>query len=125
MPFINVKVLPSVSQDDRSRLAEGVVALMVTVLGKRREATSVLVEELAGALWTIGNIPVTSAVHIDVKVTKGTNSVEQKRAFLAGVFELVRDIFGSGIPPYSYTVIHEVDGDAWGYDGKLQSDRMR
>ena len=64
-----------------------------------------------------------AAAHLDVKVTAGTNTAEEKRRFIAEVMKLFRSVIGSALDPVCYVVVHEVAADAWGYDGLTQADR--
>ena len=89
-------------------LAKGITTLIVEVLGKRREATSVLVEEAAEAIWMIGGTPMTMAVHVDAKITKGTNSEQQKREFLARTSELFKGIDRRRPSPASHSRHHDL-----------------
>jgi len=57
-----------------------------------------------------------------VHVTEGTNTKDQKKAFIEQVIVALGAILGK-IQPTSYIVIQEVRGDAWGYHGVTQEAR--
>ena len=73
--------------------------------------------------WTIGGEPVPVAAHLDVKVTRGTNTHEEKARFVAAVAAMFRQVLGPDLPLATYVVIDEIEADAWGYDGITQEER--
>ncbi len=85
--------------------------------------TSVLVEQVSAVNWSIGIKPVKAAAHLEVKVTVGTNTPEEKARFVAEAMALLRSVLGPDLSPVTYVVIHDVPGEAWGYDGRTQADR--
>lgn len=64
-----------------------------------------------------------AAAHLDVKVTEGTNTAEEKSHFIAAAMEMFRSMLGADLCPVAYVVVHEVPGDAWGWNGFTQADR--
>jgi len=102
------------------------IALTASVLHKKRELTAVSVEYLPPAHWFIGGESLVGqhrpTFYLEVKVTQGSNSEDEKAAYLAQVFADVEMLLGE-LHPTSYIVIHEVCGDAWGYQGKTQAFR--
>jgi 4-oxalocrotonate tautomerase len=124
MPFVNIKVAgPRLTPEQVQRLQSEVTRLMADVMHKKHELTAVLVEQFEGSWWTVRASAVRAAAHLDVKVTAGTNTSDEKRRFLSEAMQLLRTIIGSGLNPVCYVVVHEVPGDAWGYDGRTQTDR--
>jgi len=124
MPFVNIKVAgPSLAPEQVQRLQSETTRLMADVMCKKRELTAVLVEQVDTAKWTVGAVPVRAATHLDVKVTAGTNTPDEKRRFVSEVMALMRSVIGPALNPVCYVVVHEVSGDAWGYDGRTQADR--
>ena len=87
------------------------------------ELTAVLVEQVDAASWTVGGEPASVAAYLDLKVTAGTNTEAEKARFVAGAMQLLRDVLGSDLSPVTYVVVHEVPGDAWGWDGQTQAGR--
>jgi len=124
MPFINIKIAgPTLAPDQVQRLQREATRLMAEVMRKKHELTAVLVEQVDGASWTVGAVPVQVAAHLDVKVTAGTNTAVEKRRFVAEAVRLLRAVLGPALHPVCYVVVHEVAADAWGYDGRTQADR--
>lgn len=125
MPFINVKLAGGpISDAQRRALLEGMTERVCSLLGKRREVTAVAVEELPAHNWSIGGNPVSdTAAYVDIKITRGTNSAEEKAAMIAAATALLKEVLGN-VAEASYVVVHELEGDAWGYDGVTQQARL-
>jgi 4-oxalocrotonate tautomerase len=124
MPFINIKVAgQTLAPEQLRRLHVEASGLMAGAMRKKHELTSVLVEQVPVAGWAVNGKPVPIAAHLDVKVTAGTNTAEEKARFVAAATALLRDVLGGDLPVATYVVIDEVPGDAWGYDGLTQEQR--
>jgi 4-oxalocrotonate tautomerase len=125
MPFVRMTVSgPALAAEQVSLLQVEMTELMATILGKRADLTSVLVEQPATAAWAIGGSPVRIAVHVDATITAGTNSPEQKARFIEQTMKLLKSVVGSGLHPATYVVVTEVPADSWGYDGQTQQSRQ-
>ena len=126
MPFVNIKVAgPTLDSDQVRHLQHGATTLMAEVLRKKTELTAVLVEHVSAAAWTVGSKPVVSAAHLDVKVTEGTNTAEEKGRFIGEAMKLLRSVLGADLTPVTYVVIREVPASAWGWDGLTQAHRAQ
>ncbi len=124
MPFVNIKVAgPSLAPEQVRHLHVEATRLMEQVLRKKGDLTSVLVEQVSAVNWSIGIKPVKAAAHLEAKVTAGTNTPEEKVRFVAEAMALLRSVLGPDLTPVTYVVIHDVPGEAWGYDGRTQADR--
>ncbi|MCM2473018.1 4-oxalocrotonate tautomerase [Rhizobium sp. CG5] len=124
MPFVHIQVAaPDITQPQLRHLQSEVTRLMAEILEKRKELTAVRIERVDPGQWTVGDQPMTVAAHIDAKVRAGTNTQAQKAAFIAAAADLLRQVLGVELSPATYVVIHEVPGDAWGYDGRTQESR--
>jgi 4-oxalocrotonate tautomerase len=124
MPFVAIKVAgASLAPEQILRLQAEATRLMAEVMHKKPELTAVLVEQIDGARWTVGAAPVRAAAHLDVKITAGTNTPDEKRRFVSEAARLLRSVIGPTLNPVCYVVVHEVAADAWGYDGHTQADR--
>jgi 4-oxalocrotonate tautomerase len=126
MPYVNLKLSALPSAEMTKQLAVGLTDLTAQLLRKKRELTSVAIESVPPPLWTIGGIPVAAkglpTFFLEVKVTEGTNTKDEKAAYVEGVFRAVAAALGA-IDPASYVVIQEVRADAWGYGGATQENR--
>jgi 4-oxalocrotonate tautomerase len=127
MPFVHIRLAsPTKIAPERIRhLQIQMTRLMSTALRKKTELTSVLVEEASLHRWAIGGEPAPVAAHLDVKVTQGTNTSQEKEHFIASAAMLLREVMGDALPVATYVVVDEIAADAWGYDGLSQEERRR
>ncbi len=126
MPFVNIKVAgPTLAPKQVQHLQQGATKLMAEVLSKKAELTAVLVEQASATSWTVGGAPVQVAAHLDVKVTEGTNTAEEKTLFVTEAMKLLRSVLGPDLNAVAYVVIDEVPGGSWGWDGLTQANRAQ
>ncbi len=126
MPYLNVKLSAPESPETTERIASTLTALTADVLKKKRELTSVALDYISAQRWYIGGASLaaqgTSTFYLDVKITEGTNTKDEKASYVRQVFAAVESVLGK-LHPASYIVIHEVRADAWGYAGATQEYR--
>jgi 4-oxalocrotonate tautomerase len=126
MPILNVKLCTTPSPETSLRIAATLTDLTVEVLKKKRELTAVVIEYVAPAVWFVAGAQVGaqpySTFHLDIKVTEGTNTKDEKATYVSRVFTAIENVIGP-VAPASYIVIHEVRGDSWGYQGETQEYR--
>lgn len=122
MPFIRVTLSGDVPAPCRADIAAGVTDLMAAVLHKKAALTSVLVESIPQAGWTIGGEPVAKAAHLEANITAGTNTEEEKERFVGDAATLLGRLLG-GLPEATYVIIREIPATDWGYDGRTQASR--
>lgn len=124
MPYLDLLIHPTVTSDQAAELASGITDAMVNVMGKRREVTAVRIAAADSVMWTIGDGPCAlPTAYLDVKITAGTNSAEEKARLLARLHALLNSTFGT-LAEASYIVIHELPAENWGYAGRSQADRF-
>jgi 4-oxalocrotonate tautomerase len=125
MPFVRITISgPTLAPQQVSLLQLEMTELMASVLGKRADLTSVLVEQAASAGWAIGGTPAKVAVHVDATITAGTNSAAEKGRFIEDTMRLLKSVLGSELHPATYVVVTEVPANSWGYDGRTQESRL-
>jgi len=127
MPLINIiyasqRRSPSLKKD----IAQAVTDLTARILHKDPRVTAVIVSEAAAADWFAGGASLAeqglASYWIDVHVSEGTNTKDEKAAYLAAVFERMAELIG---PLHHETYLHvdEVRGDAYGFGGLTQERR--
>jgi len=124
MPFARLTLIPASTPESAHGLAVDLTELIARDLGKRRELTSVLIETPSECRWTIGANGCETAAHLEVCVTAGTNSDDEKQGFLANAMLLLRNA-RSDLEVATYVVVKELPATDWGYDGRTQADRAR
>ncbi|MEO8524865.1 MAG: tautomerase family protein [Caldimonas sp.] len=126
MPILNVKLCTTPSPETTSRVAATLTDLTVEILKKKRELTAVAISYVAPTEWFVAGAPVGdqpfSTFHLDIKVTEGTNTKDEKALYVSRVFTAIEKIIGP-VAPASYVVVHDVRGDSWGYQGQTQEHR--
>jgi 4-oxalocrotonate tautomerase len=125
MPFVHIRLQgKKLDEKQMDQMHRDATNLMVDIMGKKGELTSVLIEQIVGASWSVGGKTAPIAAHLEVAITRGTNSPDQKAKFVREASDLLRRAGGS-LPLATYVVIREISGDAWGYDGLTQEDRKQ
>ncbi len=126
MPLLNVKLCAPPSSETAAQVAAALTDLTVEILKKKRELTAVAVEYLPPSQWFIGGAALAAQSHstfsLEIKVTEGTNSNNEKAAYISQVFAAMEMIIGP-MATASYIVIHDIRGDSWGYQGQTQEFR--
>jgi len=121
MPYLSVRRCTAESANITTKVAALLTDLTAGVLNKKRELISASVEYVDGGRWFIGGTDLASrcgvTFFLETWVTEGTNTKEEKTAYVQQVFAALESLLGE-LEPASYIAIHEVRGDAWGYQGK-------
>ena len=126
MPTLVLKLTPLHNPERYQALASALTDLTVQLLGKRREVTAVVIDDLPAARWHIGGAPVAQPTALlEISITQGTNTEEEKAAFIAEAFaELQRQLAGDGaLAAASYVMVRELPASDWGYGGRTQQAR--
>ena len=123
MPILNIKLNVPPAQIITQQVATLLTDLTHTILKKRREVTAVQVEYIPLKQWFLGGLVLEgSSYSLDIKVTAGTNTKDEMQSYLQAVFVGMEKIVGT-VATASYTVIHEVRADSWGFGGSTQEVR--
>jgi 4-oxalocrotonate tautomerase len=123
MPTLQLKLTPPQAAERLQVLARRLTDLSTQVLGKRREVTAVVIEELWPGRWFVGGRnPGRATALLEIRVSEGTNSAEEKEAFIAAAYEELAQQLGP-LEEASYVVVQEVAATDWGYAGRTQAER--
>ncbi len=126
MPYINIRLGASLTPSQHKQLYEKTTSLMSTVMGKRPEVTVVHIQESEPYFWstdasTLGaKNPI--GAYVDIKVTEGTNTSEEKAEMISETVKMLKKIVGV-LQEACYVVIDDIPANSWGYDGKTQAER--
>ncbi|GEP03670.1 tautomerase family protein [Methylobacterium oxalidis] len=128
MPIITVKVAPHDPVPDLERAVAALAARASTeILRKRADLTAVLVERADPAAWFAGGASLAdqgrSSYWLEIRVVDGTNTKEEKEAFLAAIHDGMGHLLGD-LHPESYVHVAEVSADAYGFGGLTQERRF-
>ncbi|MCB2041420.1 MAG: tautomerase family protein [Burkholderiaceae bacterium] len=125
MPYLNLNLPIAPSSDVSAKAAQVLTQLTADLLGKKPELTAVAITATPRDAWYIGGraLPAgQSSFYLDIKVTEGTNTKNEKARYVEAVFDAMTALLGE-LAPASYVVIDEVRADAWGYSGQTQEYR--
>ncbi len=122
MPFARLSTSQRLPLETAHRLSRDVTDLIATELSKNRELTSVLIEDSSAAIWTIAGESQPSSAHLEVNVTAGTNSLDEKQRFISKAMNLINNYI-DGLHSATYVIIREIPASDWGYDGLTQAAR--
>lgn len=128
MPFIHLQLAaaPGTEVDD-DLLAQTLTQLAAELLNKRTPVIAVRIERVSPQSWYIGGMPVLhrlqSTAHVQIQITAGSNSADEKAHFIDAVHEELSALLG-GLHPSSYVVVQEIAADAWGHGGLTQAARQ-
>ena len=126
MPTLNLKLAPLQNPGRYRQLAQALTALTAELLGKRREVTAVMIEDLPAARWYVDADEVQRpSAFLEISITAGTNTAEEKALFIERVFAELQRQLGSGGPleEASYVLVRELPATDWGYGGQTQQAR--
>jgi 4-oxalocrotonate tautomerase len=126
MPFINVVISRKPDAELAKRISEGVVERTERALRKPRQITAVAVTFVPPEQWIIGGRSLQeqglASFWLDIKVTEGTNTKDEKASYLAEVFSFMQSVLGP-LHSESYVLVDDVQGDGYGYGGTTQDYR--
>lgn len=131
MPTLQLKISPPQNPVRQQALADGLTRLTAQHLSKRAEVTAVMVENVPAQSWFVAGRSVTRATaFLEISVTAGTNTTQQKAAFIDAAFtelgvQLGDQSEGSPLEPASYVIVRELPASDWGYGGQTQAARQQ
>lgn len=127
MPFARVTIAnPDVPADTQAALAADITALLEKDLLKEPEVTVVQINLVPADRWFVANArPVeATGAHLEVSITAGTNTSQEKAAFIEHAYAVLADRLGP-LPAAAYVALYELDGESYGYNGVTQLARRR
>jgi 4-oxalocrotonate tautomerase len=126
MPILNVMIAATPDDALASQVSVALTNATAEILRKKRELTAVVVTFVEPTQWFIGGVSLGTqsqkSFSVNIKVTLGTNTKDEKAQFVHAVFTHMEGFFGA-CAAASYVVVEEVSADAWGYSGKTQEFR--
>jgi 4-oxalocrotonate tautomerase len=127
MPIIQVKYsTPSQTPGLVREIAAAASRLSAQHLRKNPEVTAVTVEAVAGDNWFAGGVSLAeqnkASFFLDIKIVDGTNTKDEKAAFIAAVFTTMGELLGD-LHHESYVYVHDVSASAYGFGGLTQERR--
>jgi 4-oxalocrotonate tautomerase len=126
MPILNVKVSRPADAELTRRIAGSLAELTQRILKKPPEVTAITVDHIPPEQWIVAGRTLAehgkSSFYLDIKVTEGTNTKDEKAQYVRETFAAFAQILGD-LHEESYVYVEEVRGDAYGYGGRTQEFR--
>ncbi|QIO33403.1 tautomerase family protein [Bradyrhizobium sp. 1(2017)] len=127
MPLITVSYTTSRrSASLKADIAGAVSELTARILRKDPRVTAIIVKSVDADDWFAGGKSLAeqnlASYWIDIHVTEGTNTKDEKADYLAAMFQRMAEILGP-LHPETYLHVDEVKGDAYGFGGLTQERR--
>jgi len=127
MPMITIRyATPRSAPSLKGAVARVASELAAGVLHKDPKVTAVLVEAADPADWFCGGTSLAqsglAAFWLDIRITDGTNTKDEKAAFVAAVFKRMGELLGP-LHEESYVHAHDARADAYGFGGVTQERR--
>ncbi len=126
MPILQIKLSAHPTPELTRQVAATLVELTARILRKKPEVIAVAVDYLAPEQWIVGGTSLAEqgkvSFFLDIKVTDGMNTKDEKAAYQAAVFTYLGHLLGN-LHEVSYIYVHDVRAEAWGYGGLTQEFR--
>jgi 4-oxalocrotonate tautomerase len=114
------------AEGKQAAIAAAISRLASEILHKDPKAAAALVQEASPGDWFCGGRSLAQAglasFWLDIRVTEGTNTKDEKAAFVAAAFRVMGEILGP-LHEESYAQVHEVRADSYGFGGLTQERR--
>ena len=126
MPILNVKVSRAASPELTQEIAELLMEHTTRILKKARAVTAIAIDYVPPEHWVVGGETLAaqgkSSVYFDIKITDGTNTKDEKAAYIAECFAAFASLLGP-LHVTSYIYVQDVRAEAYGYAGQTQERR--
>jgi len=127
MPMITVRYATRRQGPDlKQQIAQAASELAATLLHKDPRVTAVLVEAADAADWFVGGRSLAeqklASFWLDIRITDGTNSKDEKAGFVAAAFARMGELLGP-LHTESYVHVHDARADGYGFGGLTQERR--
>ena len=126
MPILNLKISAAPSPELVAAASEILLDLTTRILRKQRELTAIAIDFVPPEHWVVGGRTLADqrkrSFYLDIKIVDGTNTKDEKAAYVAAVFEAFGRLLGD-LHEESYIYVHDVRADAYGYGGRTQEHR--
>jgi 4-oxalocrotonate tautomerase len=126
MPILNLKISAAASPELVAAASEILLDLTTRILRKQRELSAIAIDFVPPEHWVVGGRTLADqrkrSFYLDIKIVDGTNTKDEKAAYVAAVFEAFGRLLGD-LHEESYIHVHDVRADAYGYGGRTQEHR--
>lgn len=127
MPILILRSNKKLTSKVKHDIAENLSHVTEKILRKDRKLIVVRfdVDSDQDQWFTNGFVPHDDLIfELSILITKGTNSGEEKNAWIAESWQILINTIGKTLHP-NYISIREIDGGDWGYNGLTQTQRKK
>jgi 4-oxalocrotonate tautomerase len=127
MPLITVTYSSSRRAPSlKAEIAAAVTELTAEILHKDPKVTAIIVKSVDAEDWFAGGRSLAeqnlASFWLDIHVSEGTNTKDEKAAYLSAMFRRMGELLGP-LHHESYLHVDEVKGDSYGFGGLTQERR--
>ena len=126
MPILNLKISAAPGRELVAAASEILLDLTVRILHKKRDLSAIAIDFVPPEHWVVGGKTLAEqgkrSFYLDIKIVDGTNTKDEKAAYVAAVFDAFARLLGD-LHGESYIFVHDVRADAYGYGGQTQEAR--
>lgn len=127
MPMITIQyATPQARSVRKADIVTTVARLAQSILHKDPKVTAMVIEEVAPEDWFIAGHSLAetgkAAFWLDIRVTDGTNTKDEKAAFVGAAFKVFGEFLGP-LDEECYVHVDDTRGDGYGYGGLTQERR--
>ena len=123
MPTLSLRLAPLQNPSQYAALAKELTALTAHVLHKREQVTVVMIDDMPAARFYAGGQATAQPIAcLEIDITQGTNSTEEKQRFVCEAHVLLKRLLGD-LHEASYCLVRELPASDWGYGGFTQAQR--
>src|SRR3954447_24379696 len=127
MPLITVTYCtPQPTPSIKADIAAAVSDLTARILRKDPKVTAIILKAVDASDWFAGGRSLAeqglASYWLDIHVSEGTNTKDEKAAYLAAMFNRMAELLGP-LHPETYLHVDEVKADAYGFGGLTQEQR--
>lgn len=124
MPFGRITVAADELTAAQGRsLVGGLTDRLAHDLRKKPDVTVVHLNRVPRSSWFVEGAEATGlGVHVEVSITAGTNTEDEKARFIRNVYDLVKHEVPGAVDTI-YVALYELAADAYGYGGVTQAVR--
>ena len=126
MPIINLKISLPKGAKNLQLIANELTHLTEKILKKKPEVIAITISSVDAENWFINKTSLKqlnqNSFYLDIKVTDGTNSKDEKSEFVKAAFNFMNSIL-QNLHTESYVYVEEVKADAYGFGSLTQEYR--
>lgn len=125
MPILNLTLSTAPDAARSAAIAATLTGLTARLLRKNPALTAIAISHAGAGQWFVGGQALATdktSFFLDIRVTDGSNTREEKTAYIGAVFAAMAEALGE-LHDTSYVHVHEARAEAWGYGGRTQQAR--